>query len=283
MEDLIFLIVLFIAFVLVVNICLHIWLGKKRNEDVLSELKKVLSGINSISGNVLNNEKSAVSRDNTLRSLISKNQQRIENAITQASKNSDGRFNYLEERVIGEVQSAANTIQNSIQHSHSSLSKSFKSKLSDIGAELTEINQNLREFKDEILRTQAQSFSSIETKVNVARSEEHRFIEQQFISVNNEQNNIGKCVQEVTKNMNNHFTSIKPLEELLGRLNTLYNKLISLDKDILGQEKSLNGMVEKHTKILEYTQDLQKTSEEIFDMMKLMLMDTVVKQTTPKK
>ena len=83
--------------------------------------------------------------------------------------------------------------------------------------------------------------------------------------------------------MNNHFTSIKPLEELLGRLNTLYNKLISLDKDILGQEKSLNGMVEKHTKILEYTQDLQKTSEEIFDMMKLMLMDTVVRQTTPRK
>jgi len=283
MEDFIYLIVLFIVFVLVVNTSLHIWLGKKRNKDVLSELKKVLSGINSISGNVLNNEKSAVSRDNSLRSLISKNQQRIENTITQASKNSDGRFNYLEERVIGEVQSATNVIQNSIQHSHSGLSKSFKSKLSDIEAELTEINQNLREFKDEILRTQAQSFSSIETKVNVARNEEHRFIEQQFISVNKEQTNIGKCVQEVTKNMNNHFTSIKPLEELLGRLNTLYNKLISLDKDILGQEKSLNGMVEKHTKILEYTQDLQKTSEEIFDMMKLMLMDTVVRQTTPRK
>ena len=42
-------------------------------------------------------------------------------------------------------------------------------------------------------------------------------------------------------------------------------------------------MVEKHTKILEYTQDLQKTSEDIFDMMKLMLMDSVVKQTNSNK
>ena len=83
--------------------------------------------------------------------------------------------------------------------------------------------------------------------------------------------------------MNNHFTSIKPLEELLERLNVLYNKLISLDKDILSQEKSLNAMVEKHTMILEYTQELQKTSEDIFDMMKLLLMDSVMRQTTPSR
>lgn len=272
MEDLIFLVVLFIAFVLVVDI----WLGKKRSNKVLSDIRTVLSDINSL-------EKSANSRDSSLRSLISKNEQNMRNAISQSSRNNESRLGCLEDRIINEILSSSGAIQSAIQHSHSDLLNSFKSKLNDIGAELTEINQNLREFKDEILRTQAQSFFSIETKINVVRSDEHRFIEQQLNSVNKEQTNIGKCVQEVTKNMNNHFSSIKLLEELIGRLNTLYDKLISLDKDILGQEKSLNGMVEKHTKILEYTQDLQKTSEEIFDMMKLMLMDTVVKQTTPKK
>ena len=193
------------------------------------------------------------------------------------------RLGCLEDRVINEIQSSTGVLQNAIQQSHSALSKSFKSKFSDIGTELTELQHNLRDFKDDILRTQAQSFSGIETKIGVVKNEEHRFIEHQLQTVNNEQANVRKSIQEVTKSMNNYFTSIKPLEELLERLNTLYNKLISLDKDILSQEKSLNGMVEKHTKILEYTQDLQKTSEEIFDMMKLLVMDSVIKQTTPNK
>ena len=157
------------------------------------------------------------------------------------------------------------------------------SKLSDVRTKLTELDHNLREFKDDILRTQAQSFSSIETKISIAKNEEHKYFERQFQTVNNEQTNIRECVQEVSKSMNNHFTSIKPLEELLGRLNTLYNDLLSLDKDILNQEKSLNGMVDKHTKILEYTQELQKTSEDIFDLMKLLVMDSVIKQTGQKK
>ena len=42
-------------------------------------------------------------------------------------------------------------------------------------------------------------------------------------------------------------------------------------------------MVEKHVKISEYTQELQKTSKDIFDLMKLMLMGSVVQRTTSKK
>lgn len=276
MDDLIFLGILFIAFVLVINICLHIWLGKKRNNKVLNDIRAILSGINSM-------EKSANSRDSSLRSLISKNEQKLGSAISQSVRNNEGRLGCLEDRVINEIQSSTGVLQNAIQQSHSALSKSFKSKFSDIGTELTELQHNLRDFKDDILRTQAQSFLGIETKIGVVKNEEHRFIEHQLQTVNNEQANVRKSIQEVTKSMNNHFTSIKPLEELLERLNTLYSKLISLDKDILSQEKSLNGMVEKHTKILEYTQDLQKTSEEIFDMMKLLVMDSVIKQTTPNK
>ena len=274
--ELIFLAVIFVAFMLFVDICLHIWLGKKRNNKVLSEINRVLGSINAI-------EKSANSRDSSLRSLISKNEQKLGNAITQSVRNNEGRLGCLEDRIINEIQTSTGMIQSAIQHSHSGLSKSFKSKLSDIGTELTELHQNLREFKEDILRTQAQSFSGMETKIGVARSEEHRFIEKELQLVSKEQANISKCVQEVNKNMNNHFTSIKSIEELLGKLNALCNKLVSLDKDILSQEKSLNGMVENHTKILEYTQELQKTSEEIFDIMKLMLIESVVDRTNQGK
>ena len=76
----------YIILALAVIISLYLWLAEKRNEAVLDELRKVLSGINTISGSVTNNERLAVSRDNSLRSLISRNLQNLENNISQSSK-----------------------------------------------------------------------------------------------------------------------------------------------------------------------------------------------------
>ena len=147
-------------------------------------------------------EKAANSRDSSLCSLISKIEQKLGSAISQSVRNNEGRLGCLEDRVINEIQSSTGVLQNAIQQSHSALSESFKSKFSDIGTELTELQHNLRDFKDDILRTQAQSFSGIETKIGVVKNEEHRFIEHQLQTVNNEQANVRKSIQEVTKSMN---------------------------------------------------------------------------------
>jgi len=279
MEYLIFIIVFFIA----IMIAIIIEKGKKSNGKILSDLNEVLNSLNAVSSTVNNNERNAASRENSLRSLISKNEQKLVNVINQTAKNNESRVASMEDKIVNEIQTSSSTIQNSIQHSYSGLSKSLKGKINDIGTELNELQQNLRDFKNDILKTQAQSFSGVETTLGVIRKEEHSFLEHEFQNINKGQANINKCVNDVTNSINNHFTSLKPLEELLGRVNKLYNNLISLDKDILNQEKSLNGMVEKHTKILEYTQELQRTSEEIFDLMKLLVMDSVVKQTTHNK
>ena len=84
--------------------------------------------------------------------------------------------------------------------------------------------------------------------------------------------------------MNQHLTSLKPLQEMLEHLETLYKKLISLDEEILKQEGSLNGMVEKHVKLVEYTKELSQTSKSIFDLMKLVLIESITKQIpSPQK
>lgn len=274
---------LFVILALAVIIFLYLWLGKKRNEAVLDELRKALSGINTISGSVTNNERQAVSRDNSLRSLISRNLQKLENNISQSSKSNEGRIEYMSERVTNEIQNATEVIKSSVHQSHAGISKSFKTKLNEVNAELADIHQGLREYKDEILRTQAQSFYGIETKYSNISNEERVYLDKQFRAVHNEHTSLDKSIQDVALVMRTHLDSLKPLEELFGRLNTLYNKLLSLEKDILTQEKSLNGMLEKHVKISEYTQELQKTSKDIFDLMKLMLMDSVVQRTTSKK
>lgn len=276
-------IVIFIALIAIATLVLYIILGKKRNEDIIYRLRRVHDELNTISRSVITHEKSAVTRDSSLRSLISANEQKIEKTINQSFKNNDGRIGCLEDRLFNEIKTSSSEIQVVIQHSYYELSMNFKSKMANISSDLNELKQNLKSAKDEILGSQTRSFSGIETKISAIKNEEHKFIEHELQNVTKEQANIGKCVLDTAKNINNHISALKPLEELLSKLNTLYNNLISLDKDILNQEKSLTNLVAEHTMILEYTKELQNTSEEIFNLMKLLMMDSIVKQTNPKR
>lgn len=269
-----------ILITLLVIVYLIIRIAKICNEKTLTKLSEIQSVIHYVLKDILDNEKAAVSRDNSFRSTLSKNLQKIENVITQKH---DEKISNLEEKLIVEIQSSKNVIQSSIQHSHSGLSNSFKAKLSEINSELLTIRQSLQELKEDILTSQTQSFSSLEMKMSSIRNDEHRFIEKEVQSIHQEHDTLEKKSQDITMVMNNHLDSLKPLEDIFGQLNTLYNKLIQLDKDILNQENSLNGMLDKHVKLVEYTQKLQTTSKDIFDMMKLLLLESVIERTTPSK
>ena len=97
--------------------------------------------------------------------------------------------------------------------------------------------------------------------------------------VNKRLDNIEKTLAKLSETMDRHFVAMQPIEKMLLRLETLYNNLACLDGKILSQEASLNSMVQKHVKISEYTQDLSKTSKEIYDLMKLLLMNSIIEQT----
>ena len=282
-EDFIICVSLFVILALASIIFLYLWLGKKRNEAVLNDLKKVLDGINTVSCSVNNHERSTVTRDNTLRSLVSKNQQKLESVINQSSNTNIGRIGCLEDRIVNEISSSTAEITSSIQQSHSGLSKSFKTRLNDVHSELKDIQRSICEFKEDLLKKQAQSFNGMESKVVSLSNEEHRFIEQHMKTIHNENITLDNSIKDVAKVMRIHLDSLDPLKELFNNLDSLCTELASLDKDILKQEKSLNSMVDKHLQIVRYTQELQKTSKDIFDLMKLMLMDSVVKNTSPKK
>lgn len=274
---------LFLILALAFIIFLYLRLGKKRNEAVLEELKNVIDGINLVSSSVNNNERSAITRDNTLRSLVSKNHQKLESVINQSSNSHIGRIGFLEDRIINEISSSTTVIQSSIQQSHTGISKSFKTRLNDVRSELTDIQRIISEFKEYILKTQAQSFNAMESKVVALSNDERQFYEQQMKAIHNENITLDNSIKDVAKVMRTHLDSLEPLKELFNNLHSLCTELASIDKDILKQEKSLNSMVDKHLQIVRYTQELQKTSKDIFDLMKLMLMDSVVKNTTPKK
>ena len=97
--------------------------------------------------------------------------------------------------------------------------------------------------------------------------------------VNKRLDNIENTLAKLSEMVERHFVAMQPIEKILLRLEALYNNLVCLESKILSQEVSLNAMVQKHAKISEYSQDLLKTSKDIYDLLKLLLMNSIVEQT----
>ena len=86
-------------------------------------------------------------------------------------------------------------------------------------------------------------------------------------------------VESMNKTIEHQFNTLIPFEKQLSRLETLYKNIDGLDNRIILQEESLKSMVEKHLQITLYTQELSKTSKDVYELMKLVLMDSIISKT----
>lgn len=168
----------------------------------------------------------------------------------------------------------------------SSITGGIKSKIIESVRKVTEqmqVSLNSPEFNKLVAGTHKKDNDEIhETNKEASRLKiEHKenMSQQANEEVNKRLDNIEKTLAKLSETMDRHFVAMQPIEKMLLRLETLYNNLACLDGKILSQEASLNSMVQKHVKISEYTQDLSKTSKEIYDLMKLLLMNSIIEQT----
>ena len=290
---LIFSVLIAIETSLILYLCYKV--GNDRNKRLGECINRILQDIGQVTSLVNTYDKNADTRNNAVKSQLSQISQNLKSAIGQTDKSLTLQLDRVENNVISELQTSYDKLQDSTQQAHTSLNKSFKAKFGDMKTDLLEVQREMREYKDEILRTQALSFSSMENKMLAIQKDDHSFMQGEFLSRKKELSEmqvfmqsefqLGKehlaetqsLVQGLSSLMNQHLTSLKPIQEMLEHLDTLYKKLISLDEEIVKQEGSLNGMVEKHVKIVEYTKELSETSKSIYDLMKLVLIDSITK------
>lgn len=90
---------------------------------------------------------------------------------------------------------------------------------------------------------------------------------------------IEQKVESINKTIEHQFTSLTPFEKQLSRLEDLYRTIDGLENRILLQEESLKSMVERHLQITLYTQELSRTSKDVYDLMKLVLMNSIITKT----
>lgn len=98
-------------------------------------------------------------------------------------------------------------------------------------------------------------------------------------NINNRIHLLEKKIDTISGTIERQFNSLTPFEKQLSRLETLYSSIQGLDKRILLQEESLRSMVEKHMQIAMYSQELSQTSKDVYELMKLFLLESIMTKT----
>lgn len=80
----------------------------------------------------------------------------------------------------------------------------------------------------------------------------------------------------MNENLMKYLTQLKQFDVLYNNLQKLYTKLLEEEEKISKQESSLASMVSRHSQIFEITSEMNKTSREIFEFMKLYLIQSTI-------
>ena len=148
------------------------------------------------------------------------------------------------------------------------------------------INQNLEASKGAILdqivdtgkEVKKQQTEGLRMHTETIRKSENTVLQ----SLNKVQQN-GDEISYKLNTMNfvwkEHLETLEPFEGLLSEINSLIQKLLDADKRISEQEGSINSMVASHLEIAELTNNLNKTASDVFELMRLYLMNSIVEYT----
>ena len=170
--------------------------------------------------------------------------------------------------------------------------KSLLKKQSETQAALEASDKHNEErFKDLQLRTQEakstlkasieannQQCNDLQNTINIV----HSYViglEEQLDSLEETINHINTLIDKVHGNTRNMLQ----IRDMLNKTDKMYKLISSGEERIASQEQSLNGLVERHVKIAELTEDLNKTSHAIFELMRLILIDSISEQVHNKR
>lgn len=76
--------------------------------------------------------------------------------------------------------------------------------------------------------------------------------------------------------LSKYLIQLKQMDALYNNLQKLYTKLLGEEEKIAKQEFSLTAMVSRHSQIFEITSEMNKTAKEIFEFMKLYLVESTL-------
>lgn len=155
---------------------------------------------------------------------------------------------------VNEVINVISEFSKTMERQIKMLDETDKSNIKRIDASISSLSSSVKNQGDEIISICRQNIS----------------IEKEF------QQSTKGSLDIMNEQLTKYLPQLKQIDKMYENLQNLYNKLLDEEVNFVKQESSISTMIEKHANILELTSEMNNISKEIFEFMKLYLIQSTL-------
>lgn len=223
------------------------------------------------------------------RNALSKLIDIVQGLITHTNKgfiDNSNKIGKLESSISYAISEAASRTKDYIQHLESDEKQHSKAVLAGIDRvfkNVSEFNKAIEHHLKQLEETDDKNTKRLDTSI-ASLSSSLKTHKESLTSVCTQILNTEKELHQKTKGsfdimngqLSKYLVQLKQIDTLYDNLQKLYTKLLCEEEKISKQESSLATMVSRHSQIFEITSEMNNTSKEIFEFMKLYLIQSTL-------
>lgn len=263
----------------------------RSHERKINELKEVLrTHDRSMSSKLGTMQSNMQSEFRSTHGQISNTSNELKNISTQNKNYLSDRIgheaNCVVESVVNQQSINSNEIRNLLQDvksqakEHSNLLNVSVSKIQDLSQQLSRETSSIRMGVDCVLENLVKEFSKqTSTFCNLIKSNSDSTTNE-LNKLKETCNNISQFIERSHESNNLLFKRIDSFGDILISLDNLLEQISGINSQILSQENSLTFVANKHREIAVITDELNRTAKDVFGLMKLLLMSSVVQKSS---
>lgn len=218
----------------------------------------------------------------TLSNLVSMVQS-LQSQTSKGIKENSNKIGELNSSISYAISDTASRTKEYIQHLSSDEQQHSKAVLAGIDM----VFRNVSEFNKAIerhLKLLGETNDENTKRLDTSISSSLKLHKENIVSICTHILNTEKDLHQRTKGsfdimnsqLSKYLVQLKQIDALYENLQILYTKLLGEEEKIAKQESSLAAMVTRHSQIFEITSEMNNTSKEIFEFMKLYLIQSTL-------
>lgn len=261
------------------------------NESKLNEIKEIVrSHDRTMSSKLCSMQSTMQSEFRSTHSQVSNVSNGLKNMSSQNKTYLSDRIGHEANRVVecvvnqqsinsNDIRNLRQDVKNRSQE-HTDLINVSISKIQDLSQQLSRETNAIRMGVDCVLESLIKEFSKqTSTFCNLIKSSSESSINE-VIKLQNTCEQISRCIEKSHDSNMLLFKRIDSFGDILISLDKLLVQINGINSQILTQENSLTFVANKHREIAIITDELNRTAKDVFGLMKLLLMSSVVQKST---
>lgn len=234
-------------------------IAKKRLEELNVKMKSSCDSVSAQLKRAIQSEHMNVRSDITSKGNEIK--RHMEAGLNMAYNKIDTLAENFDERING-LSTSVQNVRNEVKKQASDILKTFEAL-----------------YKLEYVNDGINSIFSLCNAISKEQIQEKTEVKKEFARIEDIAQHIENKLSQHSTTTERHMKNMETYNEAIIKITHICQEISNVSKDVQQQETSVATMINKHQQIAELTDELNRTAKDVFGLMKLLLMSSVVENS----